>query len=136
MIDELIKLMIDQEKDLQRLFELLKVQSDMVIKKDLFGLEGLVDKLIGVSKEIAKEELQRRQLLGERKLSEVVANSDNVELKEAYKKIGVTLKTVISQKETNEMLLKQRLVFTNKMLTIMNPDKGIKTYTSNGNLAR
>ncbi|OOM79987.1 flagellar protein FlgN [Clostridium sp. BL-8] len=136
MIDELIKLMIDQEKDLQTLFELLKVQCDMAVKKDLFGLEGLVDKLIGVSKEIAKEELQRRQLLGEMKLSEVVANSDNVELKKAYKKIGITLKTVMSQKETNEMILKQQLLFTNKMLAVINPDRRIKTYTSFGNLSR
>lgn len=136
MIDELIKLMIDQEKDLSKLLELLEIQCKMVVKKDLFGLEGLVDKLITVSKEIAKEEIQRRKILGENNISKLVKDSHNIELEQAYTNIKNTLKKVMSQKETNEMLLKQQLLFTNKMLTMMNPDRRIKTYNSTGNFAR
>lgn len=136
MINELIKLMIDQEKDLRELLKLIEIQRDMIIKKDLFGLEELVDKLIHISKEIAKEEIQRRKLLGEDKVVEVVKESNNIELKQAYRNIKDTLKTVLSEKETNEIMLKQRLLFTNKMLAIINPDRRIKTYTSTGNLAR
>lgn len=136
MINELIKLMIDQEKDLRELLKLIEIQRDMIIKKDLFGLEELVDKLIHISKEIAKKEIQRRKLLGEDKVVEVVKESNNIELKQAYRNIKDTLKTVLSEKETNEIMLKQRLLFTNKMLAIINPDRRIKTYTSTGNLAR
>ena len=121
MIDKLIKLMIEQEKDLKELLDLLEIQNKMIIKKDLFGLEGLVDKLNECSKRIAKEEVQRRKLLGENSISETVDKSTNNDLKQSYKNIRNTLKNVISKKETNEILLKQRIIFNTKMLNIMNP---------------
>lgn len=136
MINELIKLMIDQDKELKKLSELLDDQREMIIRKDLFGLEKLVDKLIEVSKEIARVEIKRRKLLGGNRVNDVVKDSNDPELKKAYKNIRDTLKTVLFQKETNEMLLKQRLLFTNKMLAMINPDRRIKTYTSIGNLSR
>jgi flagellar biosynthesis/type III secretory pathway chaperone len=136
MIDQLIELMIDQEKDLKELLSLLKTQNEMIIKKDLFGLEGLVDKLNECSKRIAKAEMQRRKLLGKDSIAEIVKNSKDGGLKQSYKNIRDTLRTVLSQKETNDMLLKQQLLFSNKMLNIINPDRRIKTYNSYGNLSR
>lgn len=136
MTDELIKLMIDQEKDLKQLLELLKIQNEMIIKKDLFGLEGLVDKLNECSKKIAKEEVQRRKILGKNDISEVVNKSTDDNLKSSYKNIRNTVKRVVSQKETNEILLKQQLLFNTKMLNIMNPSRTVKTYNSYGNLLR
>jgi len=136
MIDKLIKLMIEQEKDLKELLDLLEIQNKMIIKKDLFGLEGLVDKLNECSKRIAKEEVQRRKLLGENSISETVDKSTNNDLKQSYKNIRNTLKNVLSKKETNEILLKQRIIFNTKMLNIMNPSRSIKTYNSYGNLSR
>jgi flagellar biosynthesis/type III secretory pathway chaperone len=136
MINELIKLMLDQEKHLKKLSELLDIQYDMIMKKDLFGLEGLIDKLNECSKIIAKEELERRKLLGENSISETVNKSNNTELKQSYKNIRDTLKSVLSKKETNEMLLKQKILFNTKMLNIMSPNRSIKTYNSYGNLSR
>jgi len=136
MIDELIKLMKNQEQDLKELLDLLEIQNEMMLKKDLFGLEGLVDKLNDCSKRIAKEEVQRRKLLGKNSISETVEKINNNDLKQSYKNIRNTLKLVLSKKETNEILLKQKIIFNTKMLNIMNPNRTIKTYNSYGNLSR
>jgi len=136
MINELIKLIIDQENDLKSLSKLLELQHEMIMEKNLFGLEGLVDKIEECSKKIAKEEVERRKILGESNILEVVNNSDNKELKDMHKKIRNTLTDVLSKKETNEMLLKQQILFNTKMLHLMNPNRAIKTYNSYGNLSR
>ena len=136
MINELIKLIQSQEEELQRLLELLETQYKMIMSKDVFGLEGLVDKINESGKKIAKQEIERRNILGDNGITEVVNNSNNDELREKYNKIKRTLNSVISQKETNDMLLKQQILFNNKMLEIMNPRREIKTYNSYGNLSR
>lgn len=136
MIEKLIVLMREQEKHLKQLYELLDIQKDFIINKDVFGLEGIVDKINECSKKIAREEVARRNLLNNKSLKEVVLNSNNDELKTAYIKISDTVRGVVNKKDTNELLLKQQLIFTNKMLNIMNPDKEIKTYNSYGSLKK
>ncbi|RII36205.1 flagellar protein FlgN [Clostridium chromiireducens] len=136
MINELIKLIQSQEEELEKLQELLETQYEMIMGKDVFGLEGLVDKINECGKKIAKQEIERRNILGDSSITEVVNNSDNEELKESYAKIRDTLNKVTAQKETNDMLLKQQIIFNNKMLEIINPRREIKTYNSYGNLSR
>ncbi|MFT8342307.1 MAG: flagellar export chaperone FlgN [Clostridium beijerinckii] len=136
MINELIKLIQSQEEELKKLLELLETQYKMIMSKDVFGLEGLVDKINESGKKIAKQEIERRNILGDNGITEVVNNSNNEELRENYNNIKRTLNSVISQKETNDMLLKQQILFNNKMLEIMNPRREIKTYNSYGNLSR
>lgn len=136
MINELIKLIQSQEEELKKLLELLETQYKMIMSKDVFGLEGLVDKINESGKKIAKQEIERRNILGDNGITEVVNNSNNDELRERYNKIKRTLNSVISQKETNDMLLKQQIIFNNKMLEIINPRREIKTYNSYGNLSR
>jgi flagellar biosynthesis/type III secretory pathway chaperone len=136
MINELIKLMQDQEKDLSELLGLLETQYKMIMSKDAFGLEGLVDKINECGKRIAKEEVERRKITGDESIKEIIDNLNNEELKEMFSKIQTTLKKVVSQKETNEMLLKQKVIFNIKMMQLMNPNREIKTYNSYGNLSR
>jgi len=136
MINELIELMQSQSKELKELKELLETQYKMIMSKDVFGLEGLVDKINECGKRIAKEEVKRRNLIGNKGITEVVNNSDNEELKESYNNIKITLNEVLLQKETNDMLLKQQIIFNNKMLALINPSREIKTYNSYGNLSR
>jgi FlgN protein. len=62
MENELIKLMQDQERDLRELLELLEAQYKMIMSKDVFGLEGLVDKINECGKRIAHEEVKRRNV--------------------------------------------------------------------------
>ena len=136
MINELIKLIQSQEEDLKKLLELLETQYKMIMSKDVFGLEGLVDKINECGKRIAQEEVKRRKLIGEEDITEIVNKSDNEGLKNTYNNIKLTLNEVIFKKETNDILLKQQIIFNNKMLEIMNPRREIKTYNSYGNLSR
>lgn len=136
MINELIELMIRQEEDLKKLLELFEIQHEMILNKDLFGLEGIADSFNECGKNIAKEELERRNIIGENNILEVVNGSNNDKLKEVYGSIRDTLRNVLTQKETNELLLKQHILFNTKMLNIMNPSRTAKTYTSYGNLSR
>lgn len=133
---ELIEVIGNQKVQLEKLLILLQVQKDMIMKKDTFGLEGLVDKLSECSKKIAQEEVARRKILGEYSLVDVVSKCNNDELKHLYGKLKEILNEIILQKETNSLLLKQELVFTNKMLNVINPDREIKTYNSFGGLRR
>ena len=133
---ELIKVMENQKVQLEKLLILLQVQKDMIMKKDTFGLEGLVDKLSDCSKRIAQEEIARRKVLGEYSLVDIVSKCNNNQLKHLYEKLKEILNEVIFQKETNSLLLKQELVFTNKMLNVINPDREIKTYNSFGGLRK
>lgn len=136
MVNELIKLIQSQHEELQKLLELLETQYTMIMSKDVFGLEGLVDKINECGKKIAKDEIERRNLLGDGSISEFVNKSGNDKLQQYYNKIKDTLSLVLSQKETNDMLLKQQIVFNNKMLELVNPRRDIRTYNSYGNLSR
>lgn len=136
MINELIKLMQSQDEDLNKLLELLEIQYDMIMSKDVFGLEGLVDKINEYGKKIAQEEVKRRKIIENESIKNIVNRSNNENLKELYIKIQSTLIEVFSQKETNDILLKQKIVFNNKMIALMNPSREIKTYNSYGNLSK
>ena len=79
MVEKLIELMKSQEKHLVQLLELFEIQKDLIMKKDAFALEGLVDKLNECSKKIAREEVARRNLLNNGSLKEFVYNAKNEE---------------------------------------------------------
>lgn len=136
MVKELIELMQDQNNDLKELLELLETQYKMIMSKDVFGLEGLVDKINKCGKRIAQEEVQRRKLTGENSIREIVIESNDEILTSLYEDIQNTLNKVNSQKETNELLLKKQMIFNSKMIHLTNPNRDIKTYNSYGNLSR
>lgn len=136
MTEELIKLIKAQSEELKELLMLLEAQYKMIMEKDVFGLEGIVDKLNECSKKIAQYEMNRRKILGNESISELVNKSDNKEFKDNYISIQEILNKVMLQKDTNDLLLKQQIMFNNKMLNIMNPNREIKTYNSYGNLSK
>lgn len=136
MVEELIKLMNSQEKHLRQLLQLFEIQKELIMKKDVFALEGLVDKLNECSKKIAKEEVARRNLLNNGSLKEFVYNTNNKELSEIYAIISETIQKVILQKDTNDILIKQQISLNSRVLEMMNPNREIKTYNSYGNLSK
>lgn len=136
MTEELIILIKSQSEELEELLKLLETQYKMIMEKDVFGLEGLVDKLNECSKRIAQSEMNRRKLLGNESISELVKNSNNIQLKDNYSNIQDVLNKVMLQKDTNDLLLKQQIMFNNKMINIINPNREIKTYNSYGNLSK
>ncbi|OOM77916.1 FlgN protein [Clostridium puniceum] len=136
MMNELIKLMQNQDADLKELLKLLETQYKMIMDKDIFGLEGLVDKINECGKRIAQEEVQRRKVTENISIKEIVNESNDEGLKKLYAEIQNTLNSVILKKETNDVLLKQQIIFNNKMIQLMNPSRQIKTYNSYGNLSK
>lgn len=136
MVEKLIELMKSQEKHLVQLLQLFEIQKDLIMKKDAFALEGLVDKLNECSKKIAREEVARRNLLNNGSLKEFVYNAKNEELSKIYAEVSDTVHKVMMQKDTNEMLIKQQISLNAKVLEMMNPNREIKTYNSYGNLSK
>ena len=136
MLNELIGLIKEQDNRLKELMELLQMQYEFIVNKNLFGLEDLVDQINDCSKRVAEVELRRRNLMGNNSLTQFVSEQNNEELKKAYESIKKTLDEVKVKKETNDILLKQRLSFNSRMLAILNPSREIKTYNSYGSLKK
>ena len=136
MLNELIGLIKEQDNRLKELMELLQMQYEFIVNKNLFGLEDLVDQINDCSKRVAEVELRRRNLMGNNSLTQFVSEQNNEELKKAYENIKKTLDEVKVKKETNDILLKQRLSFNSRMLAMLNPSREIKTYNSYGSLKK
>jgi len=136
MTDKLKILLKNQNEEFTKLLKLLETQKKMILSKDVMGLEGIVDEIQFVSKEIAKIEIERRKITGDKKVKEIVKASNDESLESIYSNLRETLDKLAMQKETNDLLLKQELLFTNKMLALMNPDKQIKTYNSYGSIRK
>lgn len=136
MLNKLTETIKRQNKELKELYILLETQHEMIMNKDIFGLEAHIEKLNECSKAIAKDELERRNLIGKEDIKTIINESDNDELKEVFNEIKTTLQNVGFKKETNDLLLKQQMSFNSKILNLINPNKEIKTYNSYGILRK
>jgi flagellar biosynthesis/type III secretory pathway chaperone len=106
------------------------------MKKDVFALEDIVEKIKLSNKEIAKQEVSRRQLVGNEKMQDVINKSNDKDLDLAYREIKKVIENVRLQKETNELLIKQQISFNAQILNVINPKREIKTYNSYGSLSK
>lgn len=132
MINNLIEILYKEQNALVELLKLLDKQHKSLIDKDVFALEGIVDEIRLANKAIAESEVERRKLTGNKSMKDLVLNSDNKELDTAYRNIKKILHSITVQKDTNELLIKQGLSYTNRLLTIINPRREVKTYNSYG----
>ncbi|MBE6051338.1 MAG: flagellar protein FlgN [Clostridium sp.] len=133
---KLIDVIINETNALENLLALLQEQYLYIMKKDVFSIEEVVEKIKLSNKEIAQEEVNRRKLVGNKPMSEVINESNNKELESVYRNIRKMIHSVTQQKETNELLIKQQIGFNTQMLNLINPRRDVKTYTSMGNLSR
>lgn len=136
MEDKLIDILINEEEKIDILLKKLEEQHKYIVKKNVFELENMVERIQECNKEIALVEVERRKILAGRDMKEVVMNSSNEELDRSYRNINKKLQSIILQKETNDVLIKQQLSYINQMLNIINPKREIKTYNSYGKLGR
>ena len=135
-MEELKKVLLSEEKEIRELLNILENQHKLLAKKDIFGLEAIVEEIQNKNKLVAESEVNRRRVLGQNSLKEVVNNSKDEELDSIYRNIQKLLEEIVLQKETNDLLIKQQLTFTNRMLNIINPKREIPTYNSYGNMKR
>lgn len=133
-----LKVIIFEEKNIiKNLLTLLDEQYNFIINKDVIKMDKVAKQLDEVAKNLARTEIQRRKIMGsETSLKELVESSNDENIKQAYEDIQTTLKMIEIQKEANEILIKQRLFFTKKMMNCIKPNKGIGTYNAYGQVGK
>ena len=134
---ELKVIIYEQRKLFKELLSLLDEQYDLILGKDAKLLDKVAKKLESISSDIAKLEIQRRNLIGsDFSMQTLIEKTDDENIKEAYEEIVNTIKMIQIQKESNDMLLKQKLFFTKKMLNMIKPSQGIGTYNNYGQVGK
>lgn len=133
-----LKVVIYQEKTiLKKLLELLDEQQDLIINKDIIKIDKIAQELDSTAKELATTEIKRRSIMGtESSIKETIENCSDENIKQAYIEIKNNLKMIEIQKESNAILIKQRLFFTKKMINCIKPGKGIGTYNAYGQVGK
>lgn len=136
MINSLIEVLKVELKELNELLILLDKQYKLIINKDIFGMEAVVEEIKLKNRSVAESEVNRRKVLGKESIKDIILSSKNEELEDVYRKIQKLLNEMILQKDTNDLLIKQQLSFTNKLLNLINPKRDIPIYNSYGNIRR
>lgn len=114
----------------------LEEQHRCIIVNDVFGLEACVNKIKEANKDIAHMEVERRTLTENRAMREIIEEFRDSELENNYYKIKNLLQEVVLQKDTNELLIKQSLSFTNRILNVLNPVREVATYNAYGKVKK
>ncbi|GIM32912.1 flagellar protein FlgN [Paraclostridium bifermentans] len=137
MSPELKVIIYEQRKMFKELLNLLDEQYDLILGKDPTLLDKIARKLENVSRDIAKLEIQRRNIVGsDFSMGTLIEENDDKNIKEAYEEIKSTIKMIEVQKESNHVILKQKLFFTKKMLNVLKPSQGIGTYNYSGQVRK
>ena len=133
---ELTEIINEEIIVLKKILDILDEQYKHIMEKNIFELDAIVDKMKLANKELAEKEVNRRRLLGEKSMKEILRNSKYEQLDKSYREINILLHTVNLQKDTNELLIRQQMGFNNQILNIINPRREVKTYNSYGNLRK
>lgn len=137
MSPELKVIIYEQRKMFKELLNLLDEQYDLILGKDPTLLDKISRKLENVSRDIAKLEIQRRNIVGsDFSMGTLIEKNDDKNIKEAYEEIKSTIKMIEVQKESNHVILKQKLFFTKKMLNVIKPSQGTGTYNYCGQVGK
>jgi flagellar biosynthesis/type III secretory pathway chaperone len=131
---ELNNIIVNEIAAINKLLEALEKQHSCLVKSDAITLESCVKEIEECNRAIAAAEVKRRELTQGRAMGEIVDEVGDRELEDNYRNIRRLLEETRIQKDTNDMLIKQGLGFTNKILTILNPSRAPKTYNSNGKI--
>ncbi|MBS6506827.1 MAG: flagellar protein FlgN [Paraclostridium bifermentans] len=137
MSPELKVIIYEQRKLFKELLNLLDEQYDLILGKDPTLLDKIARKLENISRDIAKLEIQRRNIVGsDFSMRTLIEENDDKNIKEAYEEIKSTIKMIEVQKESNHVILKQKLFFTKKMLNVIKPSQGTGTYNYCGQVGK
>lgn len=136
MNSELKLVIFEEKKRLQNLLGLLDEQYNLILGKDLIKLENIASEIELAGKNIAEIEIKRRKLISEEDFKLLMERTEDQHIKDVYIEIKQILNNLTMQKNTNDTLLKQKLFFTNKMINMIKPSKGIGTYNSYGKVGK
>lgn len=132
MKEQLKEIISNETEALENLLKLLEDQHSLLVKNDIFALEDMVEKIQICNKKIAEKEVERRKLVEGKSMAEVINFLDDEELDTGYRNIKKLIEGIKLQKDTNELLIRQGLAFTNRLLNVINPDRTVKTYNAYG----
>lgn len=138
MVDKLNDILIREKEAIKEMLGLLEQQYNFIISNDAFGLDGMVAKIEEANKKIAVVEMERRKIAKGKSMKEIIDLLNDKELVRNYDECIMVLEDAKIQKESNSILLKQSLTYTNSMINMMVPkDKGTtNTYNSYGKVRR
>lgn len=136
MVEQLKSIINDEIEAVVKLIKLLEEQHQYLVDKDAFNMEASVKKIQTANKKLAEKEVERRKLTNGKAIKEIISEYKDMELEDRYRKIKRYLNDAQVQKENNEFLIKQGISFTNRMLSIMNPSREMKTYNSYGKIKK
>lgn len=128
--------MTKEYEALNEMLLILEKQHMLLSKRNTMALEKCAEEVKNISKKLAQCEFDRRSVVKKGSIIEIINNSKDEELEEKFKKIKMLLNEITVQKESNELLIKQGLIFSSKMLNILNPDRSTKTYGFNGKIKK
>lgn len=132
MTQELNRIIIEEYSALKDLLGALDEQFEYLTKREVFALDGITKKIENCARDVARFEVERRNVTKGEAMSKIIDNLKNEELENNYRNIKKLLEEIQLQKDTNELLIRQGLGFTTQMLNFLNPDRGPKTYTAYG----
>ncbi len=136
MKEKLNNVMVQEIEAVRNLLLELEEQHRCIVVNDIFGMEACVDKIKQANKNIAYMEVERRKITESRAMTEIVEEFRDAELENNYYKIKQLLQEVVLQKDTNELLIKQGLSFTNRILNVLNPVREVATYNAYGKVKK
>lgn len=132
-----LKLVIFEERNiLKDLLGLLDRQHEAILAKEVMELEKLIVDIENAGKSLAAIEIKRRNLIKEDDFNKIIDNCEDDHVKGVYREIRSILNSLALQNNTNDILLKQNLFFTNKMINIIKPSKSIGIYNNCGKVGR
>ncbi|SHI58708.1 FlgN protein [Clostridium amylolyticum] len=136
MREELKVIMKNEYEALSNLLYLMDKQYALIMKKDIFGLDKIIEEIQWCNKKVAETEVARRKLSQGKAMKDIINVSSDEELDNLYRNIVKILEEITLQKDTNELLIKQSLSYTNRMLSYINPNRNTVTYDSYGKFKR
>jgi len=138
MIADLKVVLYEEKEELDNMINLLDVQLDYILKKDIKNLNKLNKKLESASRNLATIEIKRRQIIGEdSEFIEFIEITEDAFLKNIYREIKILLKGVSSQQKFNVDLIKKELNFTKRLMEFMKPKNSeVNTYNAKGQISR
>ncbi|WP_010292441.1 flagellar protein FlgN [Clostridium senegalense] len=138
MNNKLNDILIKEKQAIGEILNLLEQQYNLIVKDDALGLESIIANIEKSNKEIAIIEMERRKITKGRSMKEVIDEYKDKELEKKYDDCIMLLEATKMQKDSNSILLKQALNYTNAMINMLKPqDKGaINTYNSYGKIRR
>ncbi|MEG1255990.1 flagellar protein FlgN [Clostridium sp.] len=136
MKNQLRSILEEEVTAINALVNILEVQHSLLVNQDVFQLEKITKDIDECSRNLARSEGKRRGLIGQNSMKVILETLGEEEIDEVYLKVTSSLNELIIQKESNELLIKQSLSYTNSMLAMIGPKKETPTYNAYGKVGR